>query len=131
MPEPTSFTARDGSELPYRLYAGGPERLIVLVHGSGWHGMQFHTMASALAAQQIGTVVVPDLRGHGTEPERRGDIDYIGQLEDDLADLIVAMGDFDEVVLGGHSSGGGLVVRFAGGEHGQLADRFMLMAPCL
>lgn len=131
MPATTTYTARDGSALPYRLYEGGTDRLIVLVHGSGWHGMQFHGMADAFAASGLGTVVVPDLRGHGAEPDRCGDVDYIGQLEDDLADLIGAVGDFDEVVIGGHSSGGGLVTRFAGGAHGDLADRFVLMAPFL
>ncbi|MFV0413674.1 MAG: alpha/beta hydrolase [Oscillospiraceae bacterium] len=77
LPDTIAYTARDGSSLPYRLYEGGTERLIVLVHGSGWHGMQFHPMASKLAASGLGTVVVPDLRGHGANPERRGDIDYI------------------------------------------------------
>ena len=134
LPNTISYTARDGSNLPYRLYDGGSDRLIVLVHGSGWHGMQFHPMASKLAESGLGTVVVPDLRGHGENPERRGDVDYIGQLEDDLADLIHAMQsqrDYGKVVLGGHSSGGGLVVRFAGGEHGDVADEFILMAPFL
>jgi alpha-beta hydrolase superfamily lysophospholipase len=32
------------------------------------------------------TTYVPDIRGHGGSG-RRGDIDYIGQLDDDLADL--------------------------------------------
>lgn len=134
LPESVTYTARDGSELPYRIYEGGSDRLIVLTHGSGWHGMQFHPMAESLAAQGLGTVVVPDLRGHGASPERRGDIDYISQLEDDLADLITHFtdsGSYGEVVLGGHSSGGGLAVRFAGGEHGELVDRFILMAPYL
>ena len=137
---PASETAamRDGVSLVFRRYVPqGPDaarRLIVLVHGSAWHGMQFHAMASALADLGVGTVVVPDLRGHGEAPQRRGDVDYIGQMEDDLADLIrqVRMeGGHDEVVLGGHSSGGGLVVRFAGGAHGAMADRFVVMAPFL
>lgn len=134
LPDTITYAARDGSLLPYRRYDGGSNRLIVLVHGSGWHGMQFHPMASKLAASALGTVVVPDLRGHGADPERRGDIDYIGQLEDDLADLIKAIRaeqDYGKVVLGGHSSGGGLVVRFAGGEHHDSADAFILMAPFL
>lgn len=137
LPESETFEARDGSTLPFRRYepAGDDsDRLIILVHGSAWHGMQFHKMAGALAERGLGTVIVPDLRGHGVSPERRGDVDYVGQFEDDIADLIAAMGgerDFGEVILGGHSSGGGLVVRFAGSRHGALADRFVLMAPFL
>lgn len=137
LPSTETYRARDGAALAFRRYPaadGAAKRLIVLVHGSAWHGMQFHPMASRLAADGLGTVVVPDLRGHGAVPARRGDVDYIGQLEDDLADLLdFARGQaaFDEVVLAGHSSGGGLVVRFAGGAHGQKADRFVLMAPFL
>lgn len=137
LPASQILAMRDGERLTYRTYVpkgDAGRRLILLVHGSAWHGMQFHSMASALADAGLGTVVVPDLRGHGEAPQRRGDVDYIGQLEDDLADLIGqvrAQSVYDEVVLGGHSSGGGLVVRFAGGEHGALVDRYLVMAPFL
>ena len=138
LPARETATMRDGAPLAFRRYIphsqNSARRLIVLVHGSAWHGMQFHPMASALAEAGLGTVVVPDLRGHGEAPQRRGDVDYIGQLEDDLADLIRKVrseGNYDEVVLGGHSSGGGLVVRFAGGAHGAMVDRYVVMAPFL
>ncbi|MGH1424630.1 MAG: alpha/beta hydrolase [Pseudooceanicola sp.] len=127
----TPVAMRDGVELAVRHVpgpAGAP--LVVLVHGSGWHGGQFDGLAQRLGAEA--EVVVPDLRGHGADPVRRGDVDYIGQLEDDLADLIDAFrGAGQKVVLGGHSSGGGLVVRFAGGAHGGKIDAAVLMAPFL
>ena len=85
--------------------------------GSGWLGIQFNRLASRLSDQAY--VVVPDLRGHGASPERRGDVDYIGQMEDDIAALIETERlPGQAVILAGHSSGGGLVTRFAGGEHG-------------
>lgn len=53
-------------------------------------------------------------------------------MEDDLADLIASEAlDGQQVVLLGHSSGGGLVVRFAGGAHGALMDKAVLLAPFL
>ena len=87
----------------------------------------------------IGEVVVPDLRGHGISPKIRGDIDYVGQYEDDIADLIEHLQnqkgnlsqDKREIVLGGHSSGGGFVVRFMGGQYGPLVDKAVMMAPFL
>ncbi|MFT6460187.1 alpha/beta hydrolase [Pseudophaeobacter arcticus] len=119
---------RDGYGLQVRSYSNGDGPLIVLVHGSGWNGLQF----AGLAQQLDGTVLVPDLRGHGAQPGRRGDVDYIGQLEDDLADLITARGaPGQKVVLIGHSSGGGLVVRFAAGAQGDLLDGAVLLAPFL
>ncbi|WP_168016870.1 alpha/beta fold hydrolase [Halomonas salinarum] len=65
----------------------------------------------------------------------RGDINSIDQLEDDLADLILHVKETNDdvirVVLGGHSSGGGLAVRFAGVTHRDLAAAFVLLAPYL
>lgn len=135
MPEMTLFTSRDGQQLGYRLYGDTiySNRIVILIHGSGWHGMQFHPMASYLA-ERGDLVIVPDLRGHGVSPARRGDVDHIGQLEEDLADLIdrlEAIAPDKPVIIGGHSSGGGLVVRFAGGEYGDKADGFILLAPFL
>lgn len=130
--ERTQFTARDGAKLSV-LHLPAPHTkapLLILVHGSGWHGLQFDALATQLA--KTAEVLVPDLRGHGTNPEPRGDVAYIGQFEDDLADLIKAyQKDGQKVVLAGHSSGGGLVVRFAGGTHGDMIDGGILMAPFL
>ena len=122
---------RDGYALSYRRFdgpLGAP--MLILLHGSGWHGLQFAKLAQSLTGKA--TVIVPDLRGHGTAPGRRGDIDYIAQYEDDLADLITALHEpSQKIVLGGHSSGGGLVVRFAGGRYSALLDGAMLLAPFL
>lgn len=124
-------TMRDGWQMPYRRVEGPTEGpLIIAVHGSGWVGQQFDQVAMSLS--DVATVVAPDLRGHGATPERRGDIDYIGQFEDDLADLIEAVAlPGQEVILLGHSSGGGLVVRMAGGPRGNYIDRAILLAPFL
>jgi pimeloyl-ACP methyl ester carboxylesterase len=126
-----SIPMRDGYPLQVRTYGGADNvPLLVLLHGSGWHGLQFDSLASSLAGDA--DVIVPDLRGHGTAPGRRGDVDYIGQLEDDLADMIAAVARPDQpVIMAGHSSGGGLVVRFAGGEHGAMIDGAVLLAPYL
>lgn len=130
-PDTQPIVMRDGSTLAVREYGmqtDGP--LMIMVHGSGWHGLQFDDLATKLAA--TAHVLVSDLRGHGVAPERRGDVDYIGQLEDDLADLIIAKAKpGQKVVMLGHSSGGGLVVRFAGGAHGDLIDHVALLAPFL
>lgn len=128
IPEPQPVVMRDGYQLQVRQYSNGEGPLTILLHGSGWNGLQF----SDLALKLPGRVLVPDLRGHGALPGTRGDVDYIGQFEDDLADLIAArVNPGQKVVLIGHSSGGGLVVRFAGGRHGPLIDAAVLLAPFL
>jgi pimeloyl-ACP methyl ester carboxylesterase len=131
-PEQIGVTMRDGWDMPVRRYGTKDARkpLLIVVHGSGWVGLQFNDLAKALADDAY--VVAPDLRGHGASPERRGDVDYIDQMGDDIADLIAAERlDGQQVVLAGHSSGGGLVIRFAGGPHGGMIDRAVLLAPFL
>ncbi len=129
----SSYQARDGAELGVRHYAGpqdGP--LVVVVHGSGWHGGAYTAIGASLARDYGFEVLIPDLRGHGPTPQRRGDIDYVGQFEDDLADLILAHGGANRpVYMVGHSSGGGLTIRFAGGTHGAMLDKAVLIAPFL
>ena len=131
-PEPEQIEMRDGWSMPVRKYGTQDARkpLLILVHGSGWNGLQYNAMAQNLSNDAH--VLAVDLRGHGATPERRGDVDYIGQMEDDLADLINAEAiEGQQLVMLGHSSGGGLVVRFAGGVHGALIDKAVLLAPFL
>ncbi len=116
-----AYASRDGQKHPYRRFQSpqGDAPLMVLVHGSGWHGEAYLPLAAAIADAGLADVVVPDLRGHGFSPQRRGDVDHVGQLEEDLADLIqIVRKPGQKLVLAGHSSGGGLVVRFAGGRYG-------------
>ena len=131
-----SYTARDGSVQPLRWYpsADPAAPVLILLHGSSWHSLQFEPLGQALAAAGVASVAAPDLRGHGFAPVRRGDIDHLGQYDEDIADLIAEVrrrAPGAKIIVGGHSSGGGLVVRFAGGAYGELADGFVMMSPFL
>ncbi|WP_110677163.1 alpha/beta hydrolase [Salinicola sp. RZ23] len=129
------FTARDGNELDYRAYPDGDARtLAIVLHGSGADSRYLEPMARTLAEQGVAHVVTPDIRGHGRRPARRGDVDDVEQPQRDLADLIEHLrGQWpvDRVVLIGHSSGGGLAVRMAGGRFAGLVDGYVLLAPYL
>lgn len=129
---PLNYAARDGGALAYRHYgAGGAGPLVVVVHGSGAFGAAYDGLARDIAARGA-EVLLPDLRGHGTNPKPRGDVAYVGQLEDDLMDLIkLHLKKGQKLVLLGHSSGGGLVARFAGGQYGDKLDKAVLLAPFL
>ena len=79
-------------------------------------------------------VYTPDLRGHGINPIKRGDINYINQLEDDLADfvsIIKKKHPNSTLIIGGHSSGGGLAIRFAGSQYNKSVDAYLLLSPYL
>jgi pimeloyl-ACP methyl ester carboxylesterase len=91
-----------------------------------------HGLAEALRAAGV-TAYVLDIRGHGGSG-RRGDIDYIGQLDDDLADFVAQLGPAkrgETRTLVGFSGGAGFTIRFAGGAYGPLFDRYVFLSPIL
>ncbi len=134
MPPLKAFAARDGKQLTYRHYPAESDKVIILLHGSGWHSRYLLPLANFISSEALAEVYTPDLRGHGPAPGRRGDVDYIGQLEDDLADLIALIlrkHPGKMLIMGGHSSGGGLAIRFAGSMYRHLPDAYMLLSPFL
>ena len=134
-PELSRFQARDGSWLAYRLYPaaqGETDRLAILAHGSSASSDEMHAIAQSLAASGVAAVAI-DARGHGASGTR-GDIAHIGQLDDDLADLVAELRRTypkARLTLIGHSSGGGFALRIAAGPLGKLFDRFVLLSPYL
>ncbi|WP_108519958.1 alpha/beta hydrolase [Bradyrhizobium algeriense] len=136
LPAVERFQARDGTTLGFRHYpAGGPAtgRGAIVVHGSsGSSGGTIHALSAALAARGVETWAV-DIRGHGTSGTR-GDIGYVGQLEDDLADFVAIVrktAPDAPLTLAGHSSGGGFALRIAGSPIQKLFARAVLLAPYL
>jgi alpha-beta hydrolase superfamily lysophospholipase len=135
MPPLSRFPARDGTDLAFRHYpARGPSsgKIAILVHGSSGSSTSVHALADALAARGVETFA-PDIRGHGGSGTR-GDITYIGQLENDMADLVglVRQTAPDQpLMLLGHSSGGGFALRVAGSPIQNLFARTVLLAPYL
>ena len=132
LPTLQQFKARDGQPLSYRLYPGTGRDVVVLIHGSSGESSGMHAVAKTLSA--IGdTVYVPDLRGHGHDG-RPGDIDRIGQLDDDLVDFVGVIRRLHpsaSLILVGHSSGGAFVMRIAEGPDARWFTRFVILSPAL
>jgi pimeloyl-ACP methyl ester carboxylesterase len=132
VPAPRQFQARDGASLQYYAYPAEPDKVAVLVHGTAGPGTSMHALAEALRAAGV-TAYVLDIRGHGGSG-RRGDIDYIGQIDDDLSDFVAQLGPArsGEIrTLVGFSGGAGFAIRFAGGAYGLLFDRYVFLSPIL
>jgi pimeloyl-ACP methyl ester carboxylesterase len=136
LPAIERFQARDGTLLGFRHYpAGGSAtgRAAIVVHGSsGSSGTTIHALSRALAQRGVETWAV-DIRGHGASGTR-GDIAYVGQLEDDLADFVAEIRKANPSVpltLVGHSAGGGFALRVAGSKIQNLFERTVLLAPYL
>lgn len=136
LPSIERFQARDGSWLGFRHYhAGGVPtgRVAIVIHGSsGSSGGTIHALSQALAGRGVETYAL-DMRGHGVSGTR-GDIGYVGQLEDDLADfagIVRKTQPTAPITLVGHSSGGGFALRVAGSPIQGLFERTVLLAPYL
>ncbi|MBA1146784.1 alpha/beta hydrolase [Ectothiorhodospiraceae bacterium WFHF3C12] len=124
------YTARDGEALGYRAYPPADRARpgsVVLIHGSSANSRSMHPLSRALAGAGY-RVYALDVRGHGSSGPR-GDIDYIGQLEDDLADFLESVSPEAPRTLIGFSSGGGFALRFAGSERQTLFAGYLLLAP--
>ena len=133
LPRLDEYESSDGTRLQYRHYEADTDSVLILLHGSGYHSSYLQPLAEHLSKEGIASVYTPDLRGHGRDTDKRGDIDYIGQIEHDLYDfieLVRGRHPGEAIVLGGHSSGGGTVIRIAGGEYSHEAvDKYLLIAP--
>lgn len=134
LPKLEPYLCRDGVDLNSRYYPSQINKVLILIHGSGWHSQYFLPLAKYISSENIAHVYTPDLRGHGINPIKRGDIKYINQLDDDLADFIENVRKKhpnSKLIIGGHSSGGGFALRFAGNKYGKLADAYVLLSPYL
>ncbi|MBC9881552.1 alpha/beta hydrolase [Bradyrhizobium sp. INPA01-394B] len=131
------FQARDGTWLGYRHYAPkGPAtgRGAIFIHGSsGSSGTINFVLTAAMAAHGVETWAL-DMRGHGASGTR-GDIGYVGQLEDDLVDFVAHVRKSAPdlpLTLVGHSAGAGFSLRIAATPIIQdLFVRTVLVAPYL
>ncbi len=126
--------ARDNYNIFSRIYSSENKDVLILIHGSGAESRYLAILADSIAKANIATVITPDMRGHGRNNGKRGDIDFIGQLENDIEDLILFSKKnlgAQKILLAGHSSGGGFVLRFIGNPKNSRVDKAILLAPYL
>jgi alpha-beta hydrolase superfamily lysophospholipase len=132
MPPRERFVARDGSDIAYRHYpARGVAfgKIAIVVHGSSGSSPAVHALADALATRAVETYA-PDMRGHGGSGTR-GDIAYLGQLENDLEDLVALAGESrpnEPISLLGHSASGGFALRIISSPIRERFVRAVLLA---
>ena len=129
------FTTRDGEELFARHFAADDLALTVLmVHGMTGESSQFNRTAGLLREATGAEVYALDLRGHGQSGGRGGDVDHIGQYEEDLVDVVSTLRQERPgggLILSGHSMGGGIAQRYAQLSGSPPVDGYLLYAPLL
>lgn len=118
-----TVTATDGVKLTLRVYRPpkkqNPTAALVFYHGGGAHSLaSYQHIGNGLSKEHNMVVYMPDLRGHGTSGGPRGDSPSSEQVLRDVNSVLdhVKTTSFvseDKIFLGGHSSGGGLIVNYS------------------
>jgi alpha-beta hydrolase superfamily lysophospholipase len=126
------FTARDGSVLVAKRHGPATDKVILLLHGVASNQSHMLLPAEMLSEASDLEVIALDLRGHGLSDGPRNDVDYIGQYEDDVEDVIRALkaeAPGRTVILAGHSMGGGIAMRYALKDDAPKPAAYLLFAP--
>ncbi|MFG6148767.1 alpha/beta hydrolase [Halobacillus sp. B23F22_1] len=123
------YTARDFSSLPYVHFKNETltnNRAFIMIHGVT--AEVDHHEEMAVTYQAGGDTFLPILRGYDNHP--KGDLDYIGQYDDDLFDFIhfVRKQGFTEIILAGHSMGCANLLRLIH-KNIHAADSYVFFAP--
>ena len=108
----STFTTHDGTDLYYKDWGSG--RPVVFSHGWPLNADAWDEQAFLVASNGF-RAIAHDRRGHGRSGQTWTGND-LDTYADDLAELIEAL-DLHDVVLVGHSTGGGEVTRYMG-RHG-------------
>ena len=136
LPDAETLAASDGVRLAYRRYrAASPRAALLFYHGGGAHsGAGYQWLGSGLRSQSDVAVYMPDLRGHGASGGPRGDAPSPAQMWADVGrfiGLIRAELPQVPVFLGGHSSGAGLALNYAGRPDREPVSGYVFLSPQL
>ena len=114
---PSFIKATDGINLAYyATKAASPIASLVFLHGGGaYSGGGYQYLARGLASKYNVSVYLLDIRGHGNSGGPRGDSPAVDQVWKDVqlfCDFVHADNPQLPLYLGGHSSGGSLVLNY-------------------
>lgn len=129
-----TFKMRDGKQLVAFDYPHKSKTTVLLLHGVLSSAYMMNKTAGLIRNATQARVIALDLRGHGQSDGAPGDIDYVDQYVDDVADLIAALQKerpSGKVILAGHSMGGGISLRYAQRLDLPPVDGYLLLAPHL
>ncbi|WP_051254603.1 alpha/beta hydrolase [Halobacillus kuroshimensis] len=124
-----SYTARDFSTLSYMSshQSDHCEEALIIIHGITAELTEQKKFASA--CRRDADVFLPVLRGYDHK-NKRGDLDYIGQYDDDLFDFIhyIKKKGYKRITLMGHSMGCANLLRLIK-KNPAIGDAYIFTAP--
>jgi alpha-beta hydrolase superfamily lysophospholipase len=115
--KPSFIKATDGVNLAYyETRAASPVASLVFLHGGGaYSGGGYQYMAKGLGSKYNISVYLMDIRGHGNSGGPRGDSPSVDQVWKDVqlfCDFVHTANPKLPMYVGGHSSGGGLLLNY-------------------
>lgn len=128
------FTARDKKRIFAYRFQKRSRNTIILIHGVASVAYLYNKTAGLLREATGAEVFAIDLRGHGKSEGKSGDVEYIDQYSDDLADIISVIRKEKpkgKIIIAGHSMGGGIALRYAMKKQSSQPDGFLFFAPLL
>lgn len=128
------FIVRDDKKIFAYKFAKKSDNTIILIHGVGSNAYMYNKTAGLLQEATQAEVYAIDLRGHGQSEGNSGDVDYINQYVDDLADIIKEIRKEKpngKIIIAGHSMGGGIALRHVMTKQYEQPDGLLLFAPLI
>lgn len=131
------FQTSDATQLAYYEYQSINEskQTLVFIHGGGaCSSLGYQYLAETLSKEYNTTTYLFDMRGHGLSDGARGDAPTKERLWQDISELIKFIRKDcvgSRIFLGGHSSGGGLVLNYSSWKEREDISGYVLISPKL
>ena len=128
------FSIRDNHKIFAYKFTNKSPNTIILIHGVKSSAINYQKTAQMLQQATQAEVYALDLRGHGKSEGKPGDVDYINQYADDLANIVSSIRKNKpngKIIIAGHSMGGGIALRYSMENSNDKVDGFLLFAPLL
>jgi acylglycerol lipase len=133
--KPQFIKASDGIDLAY--YTKDPQSKplasLIFLHGGGAYSEAgYQHLAYGLSKKYNTAVYLLDLRGHGNSGGPRGDAPSVEQVWNDLTLMIATVRKNNPGIplyLGGHSSGGGLILNYLTWDKKEVVDGYFFISP--
>jgi acylglycerol lipase len=132
---PEFVKASDGIDLAYytKIPKSKPAAALIFLHGGGaYSGAGYQNFAEGLSEKYGISVYLIDLRGHGNSGGPRGDSPSVQQVWEDLKLFVNYVREKNPGIplyLGGHSSGGGLVLNYLTWDKKTRVDGYFFISP--
>jgi acylglycerol lipase len=133
--KPQFIKSSDGIDMAYytKFPKSKPVAALIFLHGGGaYSGAGYQYLAKGLSEKYNTAVYLLDLRGHGNSGGPRGDAPSVEQVWNDLTLMIATVRKNNPGIplyLGGHSSGGGLILNYLTWDKKADVDGYFFVSP--